>query len=850
MPNIEELSESLEKWYWTFGIQRTGVNALSRGGWYDRVHRAIVEHKVIQIAKNEYAKPTMAVWGPSQSGKSTLLAEFIDFGAAEDGSGSALSWDPESPARFSGDNQGGRVAVLNPYSHGADASGCVTRFQLAESVRFDKYPVEIKFASEMEVLLSLAVGYLSETKATNDKREVVQLTASGVADILKQVSKGTSSAAQQPDAEVYSLLTELTDVVEVLIDMELPRYINLKNEWESIRRNILNSDVLASGEDKVLNLAAALLWDNWSGMTDLYKRLHGKRRELAARFGGKPVYCSIEMAALMLNIASASYYNESAYVKSLVDACSTSVIRDDAGEAIAITKDGDRPFFRDKVDFALGQGLVSLIIVKLKDSVMKQGNPTVYKLLQKADLLDFPGVANEHKSADPLDNEKLALDYEKDGKYPLLGLTQVMKRGKTASIVVSSARNLNIDVFSLLVRMPAGTLYPSQPGQLLNGIRSWFKSMGKRYNPLARDRQLQMNLILTFSASLVNEVKASGTGLAGLIDVFGRLKSMGDLANPEVVNTFCVNYPQFPAGKFAPEIQGETELRSIIDRIAADRAFRSQFGNSAETLRCMADLEPGQHGGRIYLFEQMLTQLDASKRPELLAAKEQKLQDVWNLCMAEALPPEGNVDAKREGDINKILAALAASNLDVDAAAKEILSFQNIEPESLDQIPSGHHMSFDVYVNKQIDKWIESAKNLPLQKEMGFENAEHRSRLLSYLRSRINHWQIRMWLESISSILANSAERRECRRLLATYLNNMIYPAISGHKTEAECVSCLENIVNDENRSKENHPYYIAVVAPFVRSMEQLRDTPMEGDTRGVQPGDAELTAILNTTEI
>lgn len=841
MSNLSKLSKSIIDWYWNYGSKRKGVYALSRGGWLDRVVRISAEHEAVRTAKEEYSKPTMALWGPSQSGKSTLLAQFIDTGAAEDGTGSALSWDPTTPARFCGDNKGGRVAVLNPYNQGADASGCVTRFQLATRVPYPKYPVEIKFASEMEILLSLAVGYLSETEAKNKSGELVQLAPSDLEGVVKRSVAAIPPSA--PSARVYALLTEVANVVDILIDMELPRYINLSREWADRRSTILNNDILASSEEAVMRLIAGLFWDDWEQMTGLYRQLHNKSTELAKLFDGKSVYCSVEMAALMLNISSAQYYNESSYVRDLVDSCGVTSLDE---SSVAITKGQGNHMFMGDVDFALAQGLVSLIIVKLKDSVMRTGSPVVYRMLQMADIVDFPGVANEHKSAELISDDQLNLQYtDENGRRPLKGLTQVMKRGKTASIVVSSARNLNIDVFSLLVRMPAGQQYPAQPRQLMNGIRSWFKSMGKSSTPLARDRELQMNLVLTFSASLVNMVQSSGTGTSGLIGVFDKLKGMGELADPEIVNTFCVNYPQFPDGRLQTET--EAELRGVISRISADRHFQKQFRGSDRSLREMADIEADRFGGRVYLFENMMTQLGASKRAVLLEQKEADLEREWTECIAEALPSEGG-SGQRTADLERMIEAFEGKDLEIASAAKEILRFKNIDPEVLEVIPGRRKEQTLGFVESQVDAWMEASKRVPLQKHMGFINAEHRSRVLSYFRERIDTKEILSWMHGVSALMARrTEERRECRRLIATYMVKMLFPVTSAHRDERDCVKMLEQIASDSDCCpRETNPHMISVISPFVDTLKKLKDDPSIHDERGEQPGDAQLAQLIN----
>lgn len=831
------LKDQLIDWYWNYGCQRTERFSLSRGGWLDRALRIASEGISVDTARNTYDKPTMALWGPSQSGKSTFLARFIDEGI-ETGYGSALSWDAGVMARFSGDNEGGTVAVLNPYNHGADASGCVTRFQLKESVKYPQYPVELHFASEREVLLSLAVGYLSETTHVDKTGATRFLEPGNLREIAASIAKSAPRSAK-PDKEAYKLLTEVLDVVDLLIDMDSPRYTNLRSEWASRRCTLLDNDALVSSTDNVVHFAAELLWDSWPNMTSLYKELSRKR----ALLGHKKIFCSIEMAALMLNISSASYYHESDCVRNLVHSCSLSDIGDGC---MAMTKGGGTPLFRDDVDFALAQGLVSLIIVPLKKTVMEKSHPDVYNLLNKADIVDFPGVANEHTTAAPLTDDQLALNYtvEVNGiqKKPMLALTQVMKRGKTASIVLSSARDLNLDVFSLLMRMPAGPTYPSNPTQIMNGIRYWFKTMGKSHRPLSRDKDMQINLILTFSASLLNLVNASGTGPSGLIGVFHKLNSMGELADPEVVTPFCINYPMFPDGRI--NMESEARKREVLKQIQDDRHFKRLFKSTAESLNYMADLEDGQYGGRIYLFRQMLSQLGTSRRIEILERKKVSLEEEWNACMAEALP--GSDSNSRSRDIETLINFITKNprNLKDEVIARDILDFEDISPNVL-EVPPRSDSAVKTYVKNQIVAWMEDAKRKVLQRNIGFENAEHRSRILSYLVEGLNTSAIEKWLSRAVKLLTPE-ERRESRRLVVTFLVKTVYPSADRHSAEEHCVKILERIsVEGGSARREDDIYYISIIKPFLHTLERLKQAD-EGEKRGDQPGDQELDDICS----
>ena len=849
---IEDVAEKVIDWYWQHGSKRKGAYALGRGGWLDSVNRIIAKNKAIKSSLEEYAKPTMALWGPSQTGKSTLLAEFIDHGVDEAGTGSALSWDG-SPARFTGDLKKCKT-VLNPFNNESDGSGCVTRFQLVEQVRFPEYPIEIRFATEMEVLLSLAEGYLSEMETKNRDGDTVQFGPDSLEECVRKVTQKMSEQCTMedphPDPKAYSLLTELLDVVEVLVDKEEPRYANLKKEWKSRRVSILNEDVLASNENAVIEFAAELLWDGWENMTGLYKNLRERRRQLEERFHHKTVFCSIEVAAILLDISSASHYHnpDNDSVRETVDSCRVKELRDSAGETAMVIyssttkEEGGEKFFKDDVEFALIQSLVSLMVVKLRDGVMKKGNKEVYDFLKFADIVDFPGVANEFKSANLLTDQKIALEYKEDGKHPLYGLVQVMKRGKTSSIVISSSRNLNIDVFALLLRY---NKYPGHPEQLLDGIKSWFKSMGVelKSGKLPAGSGLPVNLIFTFSARLINDYASLGRG--GLTEVF-RKYNVGELLDPKIVTPFCVTYPQFKDGRIDEQYMDTRE--EIICKIGNDTAFTRIFGNNnLETVKRMSGLgEEESLGGRLFLFSSVLEQLRKSKRKEMLEQQKLKLQQEWQECMNEALPGNDLV-AKRRDDIEILVKALKGKTSDeVQPTAQDILKFQNIDPSQLNSFPRKRKALDGKFLNSQISQWIEAAKREPLQTRIGFVNTEHRSRILTYLRSRVDQESesITELFDDIAVLLESRSGRSECRRLFATFMTSMLYPQHLQHRAVKDSVALLEGMVKEGTSSDVSKlPYYVAVIAPFIETLEELENKG--ADQRGEQEGDKELQEIV-----
>src|ERR1700726_4474469 len=95
MTLCQHTAESLVKWFWRGGHQRTGRYRLP-GAWIADIYRVRESARAL-VAESARRKKTCAVWGPSQSGKSTLLSYFIDSPDSDD---SALSWPGARNFRF------------------------------------------------------------------------------------------------------------------------------------------------------------------------------------------------------------------------------------------------------------------------------------------------------------------------------------------------------------------------------------------------------------------------------------------------------------------------------------------------------------------------------------------------------------------------------------------------------------------------------------------------------------------------------------------------------------------------------------------------------------------------------
>jgi hypothetical protein len=791
----------------------------------------------IHASETTYAKPTMAIWGPSQTGKSTLLADYIDGDSDKFGNGSALQWHDDDPVRFVGDICGGEVTVLNPFNKGADASGCVTRFVMRDSVDYPNYPVKVTLAKESQIVHGLAVGYLSETIAQDADDHVVSLTPEMLKKWASEVEvKGPVSR------DAFEYMVEISNVIDLLILSNIPRYQNLKKEWKSsLRRELLDSPGLLSSIESARIFTGKLFWDSWTSLSKTYKQLVDKLKELETQFGTSSIQMSYQFAAQILNISAVELAVTAPIVKSIIDKTGYEIV----GGAVMIGEKPVRKLFPEIDEFALFQGLVWEIEVPLRSAVLSKNSKDAGDLLSAVDLLDFPGVANEHKAAGDalLTDKDLLSDTAKM-------LTKVLKRGKTASIVVTSSRNLNIDGFSLLMRM---NNYPSNPEQLNSGIRSWWESYDKDWPPQSKD--LPLNLVLTFTAQLVNLVANSGVGF-GLDETFKKMHGLSYLAAPKHVNTFATNYPQFADGKLQAE--GD-ELSVVVSKIMEDKAFQHQFGENAESLK-----EMSLSGGREYFIRALIKQAKTSVRPVLVRAKEARLLADFKRLIGEASPEQGDASAKRYRDLEEVTTSILASleaEGDYEAGSnvgRGVQSLVNIDAEVLDDLPKraakGSRASgVKDYLSKQFTGWRESQAQKIFDQGLGLDDPTKVSRILSYMIDSVDLNSLQRWFRSELGNLKSSNDASESRRFLAAKMNNEIL-SVNGdglkrtHRELHEVDALIRQLAEAEfdGGLYETSPYYKSVIEPFLSKLEYLKSS--KGGERGIQPGDEELLTTLKST--
>lgn len=837
-PALLDKTDAALAWYWQFGTQRKEAYALN-GPWLDRLYQVKLQAEAVATS-SEAGKACLAVWGPSQTGKSTLLSAYFDSPEVDDlGNNSPLQWSLEEPVRFVvGADKSEKVIVLNPFNLGSDASGCVTRFTLLDQVPDPQHPVEIILASETQIMHALAVGYLSECRVANARGEATAFDSDSFRLLLEK-----QKVAGPPNRAAYEAAHALADLIELLIlsELEQPRYKNLETAWgKSLRRQLLESPALLGSVEVVQAFACELLWDDWPALTEVFRQLVAKRRQLRGLFGEQPVRCSFRVAALLLDIGAYKKCAESPAVRQQV--LQIFYAADETQAAIGQETSGGK-LVENVEDFGLFQSLIWELIVPVRRDLLGTQAPALGQFMEAADLLDFPGVANAFTSADRLTNDALAGDRVKL-------LTEVLKRGKTASVVVTSARNLDIDGFSILTRVGK---FPAQPVQLVAGLKSWLKAYGEEFPP--KSRRLPINLVLTFSATLVNQVISSGIK-QGLYPSFDQLKGLGPLASPQVVTTFATNYPQFFEARFDGT---PAQQREALDLIEADKAFREQFADNAASFEAMA-----ADGGRDYLFDHLTRQALGSPRARLLSERWDKLGDTLDGLRQEALPAEGDDSGRRTRELEAWLAELkklvdtrAREYPQEDAAgylSRRVRALLNVDPDKLDPLPLKaipNRVPLRTYIEKQFRNWLADKTRLPEVNEMGLQDSAHAMRMLGYLLEAADLGAVETLLKNDFGYLNARSDALHSRRFLAAKMSTELLHgkderAQSQHRSVEDVKKSLFTLATKEDAqdfTPADSPHYLTVLAPLFRRLEQVKTTGV--GQRTPQPGDAEFAAIF-----
>jgi len=858
----EKISKTLD-WYWNFGVKRIKDfpdHILYRGSWVDDLYKIANTHKPISGERK-----TLAIWGPSQSGKSTLLSTYLDSELKMGPKGSysvALTWDETEPVTFLKSKEGN--ISLNPSNAGSDASGCVTRYTAATNVKNPKYPVRLKFNSLSHVIHALAFGYITECKsATADKTDTYWTRDKVIKDFIK--TEGSIPAGA--DRVAFELAREILDIVGMFIKSGEKRYSNLEPYWDSLRRDLLDSSDITHSNESAIRFANLIFWDGSPVISAAFRILKQKVETL--QWANREVYCTMGVAALLLDIdtfkrvSAQSDSNDSVRTDTLKRINSIGFRQE--GNHILIDEDTPSSEISGN-NFGLFQALVREIVVPVKISAAVVEQP-FFKLLKDSDILDFPGVALRDSQVNSATTLDLASISETD--YRLL--TTVFKRGKTSSMVMGYANELSIDAFALLVR---GQTFPAKPEQLTKGIQYWWQKINPKFTPSINSNvspPLPLSICLTFFGLVLKEIgRAKPT--SGPSPLFKEmLEPLTPLNQSAYASYFTTSYRKFASGEFNPN---EEEVKWAVNSIKQNNDFQRIF-ESKESRDSFDHLVTDEDGGVGYFFSCQLEKVKTSNRLRHLEELNNSNVIAGQQLLNTALPQVEDIGARQLKLISDVTRSI---NDNLKAWEKKIptelsrykeiedctslysyfiRSLIAVEADDLKPIPLNFaqaNIEFKhEFIVHQWSGWRESSINR-MKKIKGFNWAhlglrdETDARMLLQIISEGRQMDIELirWISEEMGYLASETSSRILRSELAVVMGNILRNGTlrpMSKNTASPLLSSMKSRVDWENGlgSNTNSPHYKKIIIPFIDNINSIKPNAPQ---RPNLPGDAELTQI------
>lgn len=696
-------------WYWSHGLRRPVEWTLGLQGLNTVMGIANRDAAIRRARCSGRAKSCVAFWGPSQSGKSSLLSHYID----GDGDGDlALTWDAGRKVRFSAGRGGGSDnadVTFNPFNCGMDASGLVTRFYIPtddEREAIDPAaPVEVLFADQRQILHAIAVGYRMECQESENPWGLDALRGK------------VSSPSVKPSRDAFELLFDVCDVCEN-IARENSRYREFAN-GVALRQQILGSKYVDDTK-LALELAAYLLWDGEPALSRLFEAVstanHLLYSDLApfAESGktARRAFASMEVAALLEDIGILSFHAQRSgeahspeAVRRLNALDSIRVSATPRG--IVYTCGGETPADAFKTapvsieEFGRLQAVIGELRIPLRRTE-REASKAFFSFLETCDLLDIPGVTN--KASGEAQGMQNLVDLSA-GTDEIALLSRVYKTGKTLSIVYGQTAACSIDSFVVFVDLErAGGI--SRPAAIVNGVRAWLSPYGFR----SFDERLPLRLYLNCSlfGKLQDKVAAAVSG-GGLGDYCRKAEALEFVKSPDVdcfftSNRFAVCDDADKRRYFEEDAEfRQTLLRSSVARESLCAVFADGLGTDFMFARLRGDMGASAREGLYHEVERRDRATLEAELAHMLPAEDDRASERRREVVAEIRSRIDRMASEgKASELRRLLEAFVKSVFVVDPARLDFI------PRTPNSLPDSE---LKEYLQSQIGRWVKSRRD-------------------------------------------------------------------------------------------------------------------------------------------
>lgn len=828
-PAIKKASNLIE-WFWQDGYKRSevfeGKYELPVAAWLAPLYRTRDELTALEDAAKPRAK-ALALWGASQTGKSTALS-FIDAGKTAtgdettDGVDTGLYWDGgkpfiyQLPPRDKGPAHW-HTRAYNPFNQSDDGSSCLTRIVGRRKIDDPMHPVEIKLIKPVDLLNTVARGFDTQCLGSYTsgtirpwEKEHFERALSQAANRFQRQLQNAPKFDRTACERMFQLVTTIKTLHELKVQTFGERLAETPAELQQrLDKSLLQQDAFLRLPEAADAATALVLWRESADIQSEYVKLREFHEQLLENWAGKTIRASLEVAMLFVDFGSA--------INSLKNATGERQVmqagligqlgwKEGADGSILL---GCGPEYSNHLgataqQYAMMQALVWELVLPVNLDRLPQDTPDT-QMLAKVDILDFPGVGKDNLTGNSRINMQTS-DSERGAipgggeppKFPVDFFGKILKRGKTASIVANYARQRNIDSFAIMQSLKSDTPPSAEMiGQIDEGCASWARYAGHK---IEGADHMPLHFVMTFWGQMASQFSAStstnfSTAVEKHIKGYGWIKDRA--------TAWALNYHWFQDEKgkkiSAVDLNNFTLGSEVYEKVVNEPAFLKVFGRdvSRRSFDAMLALEDQARGGLTYFWTQLLTEIDRVKDDDRAARiaelTEKEIQTLSNLCnYSDFLPVLKKIDGRvetlekfRTALYNSIAACKEAEMREVAYALREL---SEVDPEQLPRVKldresmtaSSIERAFKQWIGEQAKRHAGIAPDAPKWKLLGFAESRQLNTFLGELVSCMGEPVYReiakMLLKRRALSNTNSAQDQEAqlRRYLAIEMVNYL----------------------------------------------------------------------------
>lgn len=757
-PETQRATELVE-WYWRDGFKRplaperpdpAGIDRekyrLPSDQWLARLYGVRDTLRDLDAARRP-RRPALALWGLSQTGKSTALA-FVDARIslpgteAEDGRSGGLHWEGgtpfiyQPPLRNPAPDYWHGIAY-NPFNGEDDGSSCLTRLVAATAdgrgpgVRVDDplHPVTLRLLKPVELLNTIARGYDTQCLGPEKAGRHTPWTARELEETVDRLASRFASRAghgsSEPDRVAFERVLRLIATIEDLHAVRVETFTKLAEESAALRqlldRLLLQKECFIADPAAADAVTAAILWGGADFITSAYVRLRAWHEKLLQQWGDRPLHTTLATAMLFVDFGSGINLlrGKTSATRQRIQGRLISTLgwrADRTGIVIGSGADYPNRLGATAEDYAMTQALVWELVLPVNMAHLPESPGK--SLLAEADILDFPGVGKD--ALNETSRLNLGVGGRSGGRPPeptdFFG--KILKRGKTASVVANYATRRNIDAFAILQSLKTDTAPSAEmTGQILEGCEAWARFAGYETGPDATS-PLPLHFVLTFWGLKASQFRA-GTesnfhnAIGKMIESYGWVRGRS--------TAWALNYHWFktPDGDVLAAVDLKRFAHGTPDyeAVVREREFLAVYGNPVSRESFDQMLLDRTTGGLDYFLSTIAAQLRATdlaaRRRQLDQLVDAQVSLLYSLCAFPYLRPPAEEKDSRIETIARfrrqiIEAAAPYGEAQVREVSHALREFLNVDPELLPYPPLDAEQLDASYVDRLFFLWREA----------------------------------------------------------------------------------------------------------------------------------------------